>query len=329
MRSLNLDQLRALVEVVQLGSFSAAARRLNLTQPAVSLQIRELERRFGVQMIERLGKKAHATAPGHALVDAAHCIFRECELAEAEMRRFRDGWIGRVNISATNTLLMYLLPPILRRLSLDHPGIDLHVINMPTRESVDRILENKIDLALVTLPVEKRHLQITPLRPEMLVAIFSADTRDLPDEITPDYVARQPLLMEHTGGAVHALVARWLAEQGPLPRAPMHLGTIEALKSAVASNLGMSIVPEVAVAGRMPDIIVRPLRPPLSRTLALIEHRNKPNAPALEIVRAALLGLRAVKMPSADGGPGKPKEDSLSQQPRKKPAPRRRRTGHA
>ena len=63
MRGLNLDQLRALLEVVEHGSFSAAARRLHLTQPAVSLQIRELERRFGLQLIERLGKQAHATVP--------------------------------------------------------------------------------------------------------------------------------------------------------------------------------------------------------------------------------------------------------------------------
>src|SRR5437868_960405 len=72
------------------------------------------------------------------------------------------------------------------------------------------------------------------------------------------------------------------------------LGTIEALKSAVASNLGMAIVPEVAVAMHMSDFIVRPLRPPLPRTLALIEHRNKPNDPALTIVRNALLTLQTV-----------------------------------
>ena len=64
MRSLSLDQLRTLLEVVEGGSFSAAARRLNLTQPAISLQIRELERRFGLKLIERLGKQAHATVPG-------------------------------------------------------------------------------------------------------------------------------------------------------------------------------------------------------------------------------------------------------------------------
>jgi len=292
MRSLNLDQLRALLRVVELGSFSAAARQLNLTQPAVSLQIRELERRFGVRLIERLGKRAHTTAPGATLVEAARKIFHECELADAAMRRYRDGWIGRVQIGATNTMLVHVLPPILRELSREHPGIDLHVTNMPTRESVERILQNRLDLALVTLPVQKRHLRITPLLPERLVAIFPAGTRGLPDEVTPEFAARQPLLMEHTGGAVYALVVRWLSGLGSLPRPPMHLGTIEALRSAVASNLGMSIVPEIVVAGHAPGIIVRPLRPQLSRTLALIEHRNKPNEPALEIVRNALLALR-------------------------------------
>ena len=66
MRSLNLDQLRALGEVVRLGSFSAAARKLNLSQPAVSLQIRELESRVGVRLVERMGKRAYATEAGRA-----------------------------------------------------------------------------------------------------------------------------------------------------------------------------------------------------------------------------------------------------------------------
>jgi DNA-binding transcriptional LysR family regulator len=89
MRGLNFDQLRALLEVVEHGSFSAAARRLHLTQPAVSLQIRELERRFGLQLIERLGRQAHATVPGRELVEAAQRIFRECDDVDATMRRFR------------------------------------------------------------------------------------------------------------------------------------------------------------------------------------------------------------------------------------------------
>jgi DNA-binding transcriptional LysR family regulator len=291
MRSLNLDQLRTLLEVVEHGNFSAAARRLNLTQPAVSLQIRELERRFGVRLIERLGKQAHATVPGHELAAAAKRIFHECGIADATMRRFREGWIGRVRVGTTLTAMIYRLPPILRRLRVEHPGIDLVVTNMPTPDSVEKVIDNTLDLALVTLPVEKRQLRATPLCLETLVAILPATSRDAPDEVTPDYAAQQPLLVEHARSAANPLVARWLSGQRSAQE-PMPLGTVEALKSAVASNLGMAIVPEVAVGRQTPDFIVRPLRPSLTRTLALIEHRNKPAEPALDIVRKALLALR-------------------------------------
>ena len=294
MRSLSLDQLRTLTEVVAQGSFSAAARRLNLTQPAVSLQIRELESRWGVRLIERFGKQAHATVPGRDLIEHAHRILGACDAAELAMRRFRDGWLGRVHIGTTLTALIYDLPPILRTLRRAHPGIDLVVTNMPTLDSVEKIIQNTIDFALVTLPVKSSQLKITPLRGETLVAILPASTKNVPDEITPDYVARQPLVLEHERGAVHGLLMQWLSKELPLAREPMRVGIVEAAKQAVASGLGMSIVPDVAVAGRTPHFIVRPLKPRLPCTLALIEHRNKPNDPALDIVREALLGLRTI-----------------------------------
>ncbi len=291
MRSLNLDQLRTFTEVVALGSFSAAARRLNLTQPAVSLQVRELEARWGVRLVERFGKRAHATVPGRDLIEQASRIFRECEAVEQAMRRFRDGWLGRVHIGTTLTALTYELPPVLRELRLAHPGIDLVVTNMATRDTVEKILENTVDFGLVTLPVKQAGLRITPLRAETLVAILPAGTKNIPDEITPDYVARQPLVLEHERGAVHGLIMHWLGKHLPLTHAPMHIGIIEAAKQGVASGLGMSIVPDVSVADRPRDLVVRPLKPPVPCTLALIEHRNKPNEPALDIVRQALLGL--------------------------------------
>jgi DNA-binding transcriptional LysR family regulator len=300
MRSLNLDQLRTLVEVVEAGSFSAAARRLNLAQPSVSLQIRELETRCGVRLIERqrLGKGTQATTPGQRLVDHAKRIFRECEAAEAAMHRFKEGWLGRVHVGTTLTALMYELPPILTQLRTEHPGIELLVTNMPTRDTVERIIQGTIDLGLVTLPVEDARLRVTPLRPEMLVAILPAGTNDVPDQLTPEYVARGPLVIEHARGAVHALIMRWLADHLPLPNPPMHIGPIEAVKKVVASGIGFSIVPDIAVSEPNPAIIVRPLSPPIACTLALAEHREKQDEPALRIVRNALLGLRDDAWPS-------------------------------
>jgi DNA-binding transcriptional LysR family regulator len=322
MRSLNLDQLRALTEVAALGSFSAAARRLNLTQPAISLQIRELEARWGLRLVERLGKKTHATAPGRQLIEHARRIARECEAAESAMRGLRDGWLGRVRIGSTLTALMYDLPPILRRLRMDHPKIELVVTNMSTRDAVENIVQNTIDFALVTLPVKSALLKATALRPQVCVAILPATTRDVPDEVTPQYVARQPLVLEHDRGAVHSLVMHWLSKHLPLARQPMYVGIIEAAKQAVASGIGMSIVPDVAVAEPIAEIVVRPLRPAIPCTLGLAERRHKPSEPAFEIVRNALLGLRAVDETASEG-----RHRGITAAPSRKPSKRSDRVG--
>jgi DNA-binding transcriptional LysR family regulator len=292
MRSLNLDQLRTFVEVVSRGNFSAAGRQLNLTQPAVSLHVRELEQRFGVRLVERVGRQAYATAPGRDLVEHARRIFRDSEEIESTMRRFREGWLGRVHIGTTLTALTYELPPILRKIRMEYPGIDLLVTNMPTRDSVENIIKNAIDIALVTLPVKEPRLRITPLRPEMLVAIIPADAKEIPEVVTPAFAARQSLVLEHARGAVHALITQWLSGEMPLPSRPMLVGTVEAMKTVVSLGLGMSIVPDVAAAEPTPNFVIRPLKPAVPCTLGLIELRNKPNDRALDIVRTALLGLR-------------------------------------
>jgi DNA-binding transcriptional LysR family regulator len=292
MRSLNLDQLRTLSEVLAQGSFSAAARTLNLTQPAVSLQIRQLESRLGVKLIERFGKQAHPTAPGQDLLEHARRIFTECEAAERTMRRFREGWLGRVHVGTTLTALIYELPPILRKIRRTHPGLDLVVTNMSTRDSVERLLANTLDLALVTLPVKQPELRLTPLRAEQLLAVLPSRMKNVPDVVTPAWAARQPLVLEHERGAVHGLVMKWLAREMPLAHAPMHVGIIEASKQAVAAGLGISFAPDVSLAKPPRGTIVRPLKPAVPSTLALAEHRNKPLEPALKIVRDALIGLR-------------------------------------
>ena len=256
MRSLNIDQLRTFLAVVGAGSFSAAARNLHLSQPAVSVQIRELERHFGVKLIERFGKQAHATEPGRDLIEAAELIFMACSEADVLMRRYRENWTGRVRIGTTITAQMYLLPAILRQLSRDQPGIDLHVRNMPTQDSVAAILRNEIDLAIVTLPLSKNtdQLKIEPLMTERLVAIHSADERDLPKTVTPAYVLQHDLLLEHVNAGVHNLVIRWLSGHGEAPRARMHLGTIEAVKSGVASGLGFAAMVDPANGQQNPVV---------------------------------------------------------------------------
>ena len=125
MRSLNLDQLRSLLTVVELGSFSAAAKRLNLSQPAVSLHVRELETRLGVALVERLGKKAYATPAGQDLLEHGRRLMQAEEGALVSMRQHREGLVGRVRIGTNAHYLIYCLPPVLRRLRAAYPMIEL------------------------------------------------------------------------------------------------------------------------------------------------------------------------------------------------------------
>jgi DNA-binding transcriptional LysR family regulator len=293
MRGLNPDHLRALSEVIAQGSFTRAAKRLNLAQPTISLQIRELELRLGVQLVERLGKRAFATAAGRELIEHAVKIAEETDRLVAAMRRHRDGWLGRVRIGSSTTALIYHLPPVLEDLRKRHPNIELVVTTGTTSGVVERILRNEIDLGVVSLPITEKLLEIVPLRAEPLVAIFPVATPKLPARVTPEFLLEHPLVLEFARAHVRALIIEWLSADGGEPRPAMELDNLEAVKRMVASGLGASIVPAAAIAEPIDrtSLAARPLEPALSRTLALVQRRDKPGDTALAHVREALMAL--------------------------------------
>jgi DNA-binding transcriptional LysR family regulator len=297
MRGLSLDQLQALIDVAELGSFSAAARRLNLTQPAVSLQIRELERRVGVQLLERLGKRAFATAAGRELIEHARQMKSGADRALAAMRRHKDGAVGRVHIGTGVTALTYLLPDVLRRLRRSFPDIELVITTGTTQGVVDRMLTNDIDLGFVTLPVDEKAFEIFAVRDDPLFALLPPRAGKIPAAVTAAELMKHPLILE-CERSNHSRIGRgWLQDAGFDARAAMEIDNMEAIKQLVAAGLGASIVPSSALQdGRTSKTcFARPLNPPIARTLAVIQRRHKPDDKALSIVREALLSLRHVK----------------------------------
>jgi DNA-binding transcriptional LysR family regulator len=306
MRSLNLDQLRALETVVELGSFTAAAQRLSLSQSAVSTQIRELEERFGLRLIDRLGKKAFATAAGAQVIDHARRIGHEVEAIHAAMRRQRDGWLGRVRIGAGPNTLTYLMPPILKELRATQPKIEVSVRTGVTTDLAALALRNEIDLALITLPYEDKQLAIVPLRADPMVAIFSSADLPLPDAVAPrDFEGRNLILDGRS--QTDRMSRAWLRAGGVEPKPAMEVGGPEAMVNLAATGLGSSILPVEVVAGPYvvprADIVLRPLEPPLIRAIALAWRRDKPNDPALRIVRDALMTLKEVPiLPAFEDG---------------------------
>ncbi len=172
MRGLNLDQLHTFASVIELGGFSAAAQRLNLTQPAVSLQIRQLERRLGVRLVERVGRRATATAAGQDLLDHVRRIEAAVAGAVDAMAYHATGTVGRVRLGTGGTACIYLLPPILRDLRRRYPTLEIVVSTGNTADMLKAIEANSIDVGLVTLPAAGRMLQVTPVLDDEFVAIF-------------------------------------------------------------------------------------------------------------------------------------------------------------
>jgi len=190
MRSLNLDQLRAFVEVVAHGNFTAAAKELNLSQPAVTHQIQELERRLNVTLVERLGKRAYLTEAGEKLIKHARSLLDEDSHTRSDMRRFADGWLGRVRIGTSMTVLMYLLPSLLRKLKTDHPQLEISLKAGKSAETLEMLRTNALDLGLCALPVEDPAFEVTPLFKDELVAILPSGMKRIPNKVTPAFLSQ-------------------------------------------------------------------------------------------------------------------------------------------
>lgn len=294
MRGLNLDHLRAFVAVAEFGSFSAAADRLNLTQPAVSLQVRQLEGRLGVRLLERLGRRVRPTQAGDEFLAHARRIDSAVAAAVDDMANHAAGARGRVRLGTGATACIYLLPPVLRELRRLNPDLEIAVSTGGADEIVKAVQENAIDVGLVTLPVAGRMLEVVPVLDDAFVAIASEDHFRLPDRVGPDDLARVPVVAYGPGGNTRRIVDGWFAAAGRPVKPVMELENVEAIKELVGVGLGCAVLPAAALrkGGTAGALASRPLSPPLARTLAVVFRRDKPLGRGLRETVEALGGLR-------------------------------------
>jgi DNA-binding transcriptional LysR family regulator len=295
MRSLNLDQLRTFVEVAKRGSFTAAAKALNLSQPAITHHVQELERRFKVVLLERIGKRAYPTDAGERLIEHARHLLDEDARTLVDMRKFNDGWLGRVRIGTSMTVLMYALPPILRQLKTKHPQLELNVKAGLTATTLKMLKTNDLDLGLCALPIEDPAFQTTGLFDDELFAILPADQKDVPKKVTAAFLSRCPLILGHENSALRRTITDWLALAGPPPKPVMEFDNVEMIKSLVAVGLGTSIVPGLSLgAGHAAtaNIQVVSISPRVKRRIGLVQLKGKRDTEGVKLVATALLALR-------------------------------------
>ncbi len=298
MRGLNLDHLQAFVEVVSLGSFSAAAERRKLSQPAISQQVRALERQFGIRLVDRSGRRATATPAGAELIAHARSIEAAVGAAREAVAQHASGATGRVRLGTGATACIYLLPPVLRELRRRQPGLEIAVSTGNTADMLKLLETNAIDIGLVTLPIPTRRFVATPIVEDEFVLAAPARTR-LPATVTPAVAAGLPIVVYEPGAQTRRIVDDWFQAAGLGLEPVMELGSVEAIKKLVGAGLGSGILPGSAVAAARDrqGLVVRPLKPRLSRTLGLALRRDKPLTRSLRAVIEALSALGERRRP--------------------------------
>ncbi len=292
MRELDLDRLRTLVTIADLGSFAAAARALHLAPPTVSLHVSELESRLDTPLLLRNRGQVAPTGPGAALIERARRLLADADAALDEVQRLVEGRTGRVRVGASTGVLAHLLPQAVEALSRDHPGIDVQVAVLTSQETMARLAGGTVDIGLVALPqAASVGLKVQPWRRDPVMAFVPASWK-APSQATPTWLAQQPLILNDASTRLSRLTGEWFAEAGEQPRPRIELNYNDAIKSLVAAGYGAALLPHEATAAQADKrIAMLPLRPRLWRPLG-IAHRTGALEPSTAHVLDVLWRLR-------------------------------------
>ncbi len=292
MREINLDRLRTLLAVADLGSFAAAAKALHLAPPTVTLHVAQLEARLGARLLHRAPAGVTATSAGSLLIDRARRLLSDADDLLQTVQRQIAARGGRVRLGASTGALAHLLPRVLESLTLRHPEIDVQVAVMTSEEALARVAAGRLDVGIVALPQPVLPgLQVQAWRRDPVMAFVPAVWQP-PRRVSPAWLAARPLIANDRSTRLSRQTAEWFAAAGQRPQPRIELNYNDAMKSLVAAGYGAALLPMEAGAPP-PDsrISVRPLTPALSRALGLA-HRARPDDAATEATLQALLEMR-------------------------------------
>lgn len=287
---MEIAQLRSLVTIVREGSFTAAAEKLFVTQPALSQQIKALETALGVQLFERRGRRLTVTAPGELVLAHAEQMLAQMQHLQDELAALQGLAQGRIRVGTSDTVCLYLLPPVVQTFRRLHPGIEIHLTNRPSAEVVALLVEGAIDFGIVTLPVSEAGVETEYLcdRPE--VAICSPEhPLAAQREVALAQLAQYPLLLLEKGTTSRRLLDQLLNQTGLTPPI-IELGSIEVIKRYVEIGLGIAVAPLLAVQDEVRTAHLHPLTLPWLpvRALGLVRRRSSYRTPAEQRFLAVL-----------------------------------------
>ncbi|WP_144639308.1 LysR family transcriptional regulator [Bordetella genomosp. 13] len=289
----SIRQLRAFVAVYHTGSLSAAAEVLALTQPAVTVLLRELEEKLGVRLFDRTTRSLRRTGAAteailyaeRALADLAALGDRMADIAQ--VRR------GRIRIAATSTVAQTLLPALIRQFLERHPEVSVSVADCAPGEFAERVLGEQVDFGIGTLEGPVPGLTQRVFLDDTLCAV--ATSADFPDtrSMTWKQLADWPVILVQAGYGVRRAIDRARIAADVELRVAHEVSLLTTALAMAASRLGVAVIPHSVLAWtHYPDVVGRRLiRPVVPRALAVVSKESRPLSPAAQAFAELLPAL--------------------------------------
>lgn len=289
---MELHQLRYFLAVARTRNFSRAAEHCHVAQPSLSQQIQKLEGDLGERLFERTKRAVSLTPAGELFRAHAERVLDGVEQARECVREVSGLLRGRVVLGALPTVAPYYLPVRLRAFTAQHPGIEVVVHEDTTAQLAQGVLAKEIDVALLSLPVERTGLAAEEFFDEdLLVALPARHALVKKPRLALDDLEHEAFILMKEGHCLAGQALQFCRLNGFAPRVSFRSAQIETVLAFVAAGWGVSIVPAMAARRRTPGVVCRRLAG-VTRSVGVVYRAGRPLPGA---VRALLDFLRVAE----------------------------------
>ncbi len=288
MNNLTLKQLRYFEALARQGHFGRAADVCAISQPALSMQIRDLEATLGTPLFERSARQVRLTSFGAAFAERVRDILRAVDELGDLARAAKGGLAGQLRLGVIPTVAPYLLPGLLPALTRAWPELDLHLREALTQRLLTELRAGGLDAAIVALPVSEPGIEEAPLFAESFVLVRPQAQADQPVP-GPDGLRAMRLLLLEEGHCFRDQALSFCDMAPGRAREVLDGSSLATLVQLVGAGIGVTLIPEMAVpveTRSAPVAVARFPEPQPSRTIGMIWRRTSPLAPQLAQIGA-------------------------------------------
>jgi LysR family hydrogen peroxide-inducible transcriptional activator len=284
MINVTLRQLRYFDALVRHGHFGRAAEACSVSQPALSMQIKEMERALGGALLERSARQVGLTQFGEELLQRVRDILRSVDELGDFARAAQDRLAGRLRVGMIPTIAPYLLPKVIENLARLHPELDIHVRETLTPKLIKEVAEGRLDTAIVALPVSEPSLTEVALFTENFLLVRPSEAEGTPVP-SRDMLREMRLLLLEEGHCFRDQALSFCNMKSSPPREVLDASSLSTLVQMVGAGIGVTLIPEMAVAVETrsaPVSVARFRNPQPLRTIGMVWRRTSPLARQLQ-----------------------------------------------